>query len=84
MPIHRGSNFYQWGNQTKYYYTPGNKKSRESALKKAQKQARAIYSSGYRGIRSAHQHGGQIIMVNPKDGSSVQFHTFVNDMTVVI
>jgi len=33
--------FYQWGNQKKYYYKSGDKKSREKAKEKAYKQARA-------------------------------------------
>lgn len=52
MPVRRGTDskgsFYQWGSQKKYYYTVGNKKSREKAKIKAEKQAKAIYSSGYR------------------------------------
>ena len=52
MPVHRGRDsigaFYQWGRQKKYYYRAGNERSRLLALKKAEKQARAIYSSGYR------------------------------------
>jgi hypothetical protein len=46
MPIHRGSDskgpFYQWGKQKKYYYKPGDKKSRDSAYNKAWKQSVAI------------------------------------------
>jgi len=49
MPIHRGrdskGSFYQWGQQKKYYYISGNKKSREQAKEKARKQAIAIYAS---------------------------------------
>lgn len=52
MPIHQGKDskgpYYQWGNQKKYYYTPGSKVSRERARQKAVKQAQAIYASGYR------------------------------------
>lgn len=52
MPIHRGidknGTYYQWGTQKKYYYEPGNKKSRNIAYRKALKQAQAIYSSGYK------------------------------------
>ena len=52
MPIHRGQDFkgpfYQWGSQKKYYYKPGNKKSREAAKEKARKQMIAIYATGYR------------------------------------
>lgn len=53
MPIHRGRDtkgpYYQWGNQHKYYYIPGNSRSRLIAYEQASMQARAIYSSGYRG-----------------------------------
>ena len=49
MPIHNGRDHYgyyfQWGHQTKYYYTPGNYRSKIIAYKKALKQAQAIYSS---------------------------------------
>ena len=53
MPIHRGRDskgpYYQWGNSgKKYYYISGNKKSRENALSKAERQRSAIYSSGWR------------------------------------
>lgn len=52
MPIKRGTDskgtYYQWGSQKKYYYTPGNERSRKLAHAKAEKQARAIYSTGYR------------------------------------
>ena len=52
MPVHRGKDskgcFYQWGQQTKYYYTVRNKSSREQAKRQAEKQARAIYASGYK------------------------------------
>lgn len=53
MPVHRDRDskgpYYQWGDQKKYYYESGNKKSRERAKKKAHEQARAIYASGYKG-----------------------------------
>ena len=53
MPVHRGKDsqgcFYQWGGRKKYYYTPGDAKSRKAAEEKAHKQARAIYARGYRG-----------------------------------
>lgn len=53
MPIHRGKDskgpYYQWGSQKKYYYIPGDTKSRERAYGKAVKQAQAIYSTGYKG-----------------------------------
>jgi len=43
MPVKKvGSNCYQWGNSGKKYCGKG-------AKKKAQKQARAIYASGYKG-----------------------------------
>ncbi len=53
MPIHRGIDssgpYYQWGTRKKYYYKSGNKRSRESAKKRAIKQMKAIFSSGYKG-----------------------------------
>lgn len=53
MPIHRGRDsegpYYQWGHQKKYHYKSGNKRSREIAKGKAEKQAQAIYASGYKG-----------------------------------
>jgi hypothetical protein len=49
MPVHRGKSnnkpFYQWGNQTKYYYEAGDKKSREIAKKLATNQGAAIHVS---------------------------------------
>ena len=51
MPIHRGKDFkgfyYQWGNQTKYYYVSGDSRSRQQAYDRALKQAQAIYNRGY-------------------------------------
>ena len=52
MPIHRGHDsigyYYQWGNIGKrYYYIPGNVRSENTARNKSNKQARAIYASGY-------------------------------------
>lgn len=53
MPVHNGrdknGSYYQWGSRgKKYYYTPGNKTSREKAKKLAIRQAVAIsYSTGY-------------------------------------
>jgi len=42
--------FVRWGKSgKKYYYKCGSKVARERAKLKAEKQARAIYSSGYRG-----------------------------------
>jgi hypothetical protein len=54
MPVKRSKDskgpYYRYGNSgKKYYYIPGNKRSRAIALNKANRQARAIYSSGYRG-----------------------------------
>ena len=54
MPIHSGKDskgpYYQWGHSgKKYYYISGNKRSREAAKAKSQKQAVAIYASGWRG-----------------------------------
>ena len=57
MPIRQGYTtrngevygYYQWGNQTKYLYNPGNKESREEAKSKAIEQAQAVYASGYKG-----------------------------------
>ena len=52
MPIHSGRDskgpFYQWGNEKKYYYTPGDVKSRTAAKKRAERQGVAAYSSGYK------------------------------------
>ena len=46
MPVHRGQNYYQWGEHgKKYYYTPGDKESREEAKAKAELQGRAIKAS---------------------------------------
>lgn len=53
MPIHRGiddsGSYYQWGNEKKYYYIPGDIKSEARAYQKAHNQAKAIFASGYRG-----------------------------------
>jgi hypothetical protein len=54
MPVTRNKDgqgpYYQWGESgKKYHYEPGNKKSREQAKKKAEKQGRAARASGYRG-----------------------------------
>jgi len=47
-PVHRGQDskgsYYQWGNQTKYYYDSTNERSRELAKEKANKQGKAIES----------------------------------------
>jgi hypothetical protein len=53
MPVHRtkknGKPAFQWGAEGKKYpYTPGDKKSREEAKRKAQRQGRAVRSSGYK------------------------------------
>jgi len=55
MPIHQGyttkdgerRGYYQWGDQKKYYYTPGNEESRKRAYANAREQANAIYAGGY-------------------------------------
>lgn len=53
MPIHTGKDkngyYFQWGNQKKYYFNPYNGQSEKKAYENAIKQARAIYSSGYKG-----------------------------------
>jgi hypothetical protein len=53
MPVKRGKDtkgcFYQWGSQKKYYYSCEDTKSRRNAYNKARRQAKAIYSSGYKG-----------------------------------
>ena len=54
MPIHRGKDiggyYFQWGEHgKKYYYRTTDRYDRLSAYKKAVKQMRAIYKSGYRG-----------------------------------
>lgn len=52
MPVHRGRDstgcFYQWGSKKRYYYTPGDKASRDKAKVKAALQGRAAYAHGYR------------------------------------
>ena len=51
MPVTTGKDskgcFAKWGSQKKYYYRCGNVIARARAKKKAEVQARAIYSSGY-------------------------------------
>lgn len=55
MPIRQGYEYrdgkkwgyYQWGNQKKYYYTPGNERARKTAKTKAEKQRTAAYAAGY-------------------------------------
>jgi predicted alpha-1,6-mannanase (GH76 family) len=46
MPVHRGvddkGSYFQWGKQKKYYYTPGNARSRMLAKRKALLQGGAI------------------------------------------
>lgn len=54
MPVRRKEDgdgpYYQWGESgKKYHYEAGNKKSREQAKKKAEKQGQAARASGYRG-----------------------------------
>lgn len=41
--------YFQFGSHKKYYYTIGNKTSRQNAYDKAKKQQAAAYASGYRG-----------------------------------
>jgi hypothetical protein len=42
--------YYRWGDSgKKYHYQAGNKKSRESAKRKAEDQGKAVRASGYRG-----------------------------------
>ena len=53
MPTHQGrdsnGSYYQWGNHGKrYYYVTGNKRSRELARNKANRQGVAIKASGWR------------------------------------
>jgi len=53
MPIHDcqedGKPGYQWGKSGKCYtYTKGNEEEKKTAKAKAEKQAKAIYASGYR------------------------------------
>lgn len=53
MPIHQGKdikgNYLQWGSQKKYYYNPTSIQSEKKAYDLAARQARAIYSTGYKG-----------------------------------
>jgi hypothetical protein len=57
MPIQQGyttkdgerRGYYQWGDGTKYYYTPGDPSSRTRAKNKAKEQQREAYASGYEG-----------------------------------
>ena len=53
MPVRRGKDshgsFYQWGSQKRYYYTPGDARSRSIAKGKATRQGEAIHIAGYRG-----------------------------------
>lgn len=46
MPVHRGidsiGSFYQYGNQKKYYYIPGDRRSRYKANRNAKRQGQAI------------------------------------------
>jgi len=54
VPVKRGKDkkgsYYQWGDSgKKYHYTSGDKSSRQSAKKKAEKQGLAAHASGYRG-----------------------------------
>jgi hypothetical protein len=51
MPVHLGQDekgcFAQWGGQKKYRYQCGNSEARQAAVRNANAQAKAIYSSGY-------------------------------------
>jgi hypothetical protein len=54
MPVNAGRDskgcYYQWGSSgKKYYYTCGDKPSRDRAKRKAEEQGRAVRASGYRG-----------------------------------
>lgn len=53
MPIHASKDkngyYYQWGHAKKYYFNPKSEYSRGKAYHAAAMQARAIYSSGYKG-----------------------------------
>ena len=54
MPTKTGKDskgcFARWGDHgKKYYYECGNRKAREAAKKKADKQGRAAYAHGYKG-----------------------------------
>ena len=53
MPTRTGKDskgcFARWGSQKKYYFKCGNATARKRAIAKANKQARAIRASGYRG-----------------------------------
>jgi len=57
MPITQGYEYrdgkkwgyYQYGSQTRYYYTPGNERARKQAKTKAENQRQAIKASGYDG-----------------------------------
>jgi len=46
--IKNGKIGYQWGSGKVYFYTPGNKASRERAKKMANKQGQAVRSTGWR------------------------------------
>lgn len=53
MPIRKGKDkngfYYRWGNQKKYYYDPYSLYSENQAYSLSVQQARAIFSSGYKG-----------------------------------
>lgn len=54
MPVHRSKDsqgpYYQWGDSgKKYRYESGNKKSRDQAKEKAERQGRAARASGNKG-----------------------------------
>lgn len=53
MPVQKatknGKPGYKWGKSgTVYIYTPGDEESRKRAKKKAEKQGKAVYSTGWR------------------------------------
>jgi hypothetical protein len=54
VPVQRGKDsegpYYRWGKSgKKYHYAAGEKSSRETARKKAEKQGQAARASGYEG-----------------------------------
>lgn len=54
MPVYYGKDkqgcFAQWGTRgAKYHYRCGDKRARKRATKKAEKQAHAIFASGWKG-----------------------------------
>ena len=47
----------QWGSQTKYRYTCGDKAGRARARSKANKQGQAAHASGYKGSENPYSTG---------------------------